>query len=269
MSYFSGTVNVVPKGGSTTNDDRAGLGIGALHKHPASGLGDSWSMGDALSSPKGEWDNSLELEEDEFEDIDDEIERKSFSAFNRIPTDSLAYKGTSIGYLGGIGSDMSAVIGLSAGYNAKGQVVAENQLKEYIREALIAENSVSAISSSGRIAVLSRPKGKNLGSEDDDAYGEPLASTNTADAAPQGHLPTSRSAFNYDGYTNKTKTPSILPYVKIGKATTDGAETLHDPKVAQIYLEDEESFENGESTGSIASSYDNERIDNLNIKKHI
>ena len=64
MSYFSGTVNAMPKGGSTSSDARTGLGIGSLSKGPASGLGSNHSMGDALSSPKGEWDNELDLEED-------------------------------------------------------------------------------------------------------------------------------------------------------------------------------------------------------------
>ena len=59
MSYYSGTVNAFPKGGTSSTDDRAGLGIGSLVKGPASGLGSNWSMGDALSSPKGEWDDEI------------------------------------------------------------------------------------------------------------------------------------------------------------------------------------------------------------------
>lgn len=256
MSYFSGTVNAMPKGGSTSADGKTGGGVGILKKGPANGLGSEYSMGDALSSPKGEWDNLLDLEED-FDELDDEIESLAFLSFNRLPTDSLAYKGTGIGYLGGIGADMSAVIGMSAGYQPKGNLVAEQQLKDYIKEALLVEKSVSSISTSGRIAVLSSEQGENLGSEDDDAYGEPLASTNTADAAPPGHLPTSRSAINHKGYYQSHN------------ATTDGAETLYDPLIGIYYMEDADAFEDGESTGDIAQSYNDERADYLNIRKHI
>ena len=256
MSYFSGTVNAMPKGGSSVGDTNPGGGVGIIKKHQASGLGSNWNMGDALSSPKGEWDNLLDLEED-FDDLNDEIESLAFLSFNRLPTDSLAHKGAGIGYLGGIGSDMSAVIGMSAGYQPKGRLVAENQLKKYIKEVLMAEASVSSISSSGRIAVLASNQGENLGSEDDDAYGEPLASTNTADAAPKGHLPTSRSAVNYKGYYQSHN------------ATTDGAETLHNPLIGINYQEDADAFENGKTTGEISQRYDDERNDYLNTRKHI
>ena len=256
MSYFSGTVNAMPKGGSTSVDGKPGGGYGILKKGPANGLGSPYSMGHPLHTPKGEWDNLLDLEED-FDELDDEIENLAFTAFNRTPTDSLAYKGTGIGYLGGIGADMSAVIGLSAGYQPKGNLVAEQKLKDYIREALLFEKSVSSISSSGRIAVLSSDQGENLGGDPDDPYGEPLASTNTADAAPAGHLPTSRSAINHKGYYQSHN------------ATTDGAETLYDPLIGIYYEEDADAFEDGESTGDIAQSYDDERADYLNIRKHI
>ena len=256
MSYFSGTVNAMPKGGSTSADGKTGGGVGILKKGSANGLGSQYSMGHPLYSPKGEWDNLLDLEED-FDELNDEIERLSFTAFNRTPTDSGAYKGTGIGYLGGIGADMSAVIGMSAGYQPKGNLVAEQQLKDYIREALLVEKSVSSISSSGRIAVLSSEKGENLGSEDDDAYGIPLASTNTADAAPEGHLPTSRSAINYRGYYQSHN------------ATTDGAETLYDPLIGIYYEEDADAFKDGKSTGEIADSFNDERNDYLNLRKHI
>ncbi len=254
MSYFSGTVNAMPKGGSTSADARTGLGYGSLSKGPASGLGSEYSMGDALSSPKGEWDNLLDLEED-FDELDDEIESLAFLSFNRIPTDSLAYKGTGIGYLGGIGADMSAVIGMSAGYQPKGNLVAEQQLKDYIREALLAEKSVNSISSSGRIAVLASDQGENLGGDPDDPYGDPLASINTADAAPKGHLPTSRSAINHTGYYQSHN------------ATTDGSKTLHDPLIGIYYEEDADDFEGGKSTGDIAHSFDED--DYLKILKHI
>ena len=241
----------MPKGGSTSADLRTGLGYAG----PTSGLGSVYSMGDALSSPKGEWDNFLDLEED-FDEFNDEIENLAFTAFNRTPTDSLAYKGTSIGYLGGIGADMSAVIGMSAGYQPKGNLVAEQQLKDYIKEALMVEKSVSSISSSGRIAVLSSDQGKNLGSEDDDAYGTPLASTNTADAAPKGHLPTSRSAINSKGYYQ-------------GHSTTDGAETVNSDAIIAQYINDMILFNSGELSSSeiICKDFGKEYMDSINLNR--
>ena len=247
MSYFSGTANVTPKGGSSVGDKKPGGGVGIVDKHPASGLGSNWSMGDALSSPRGEWDDDLELEEDEFENIDDEIESLAFSSFNITPADSLAIKGTSIGYYGGLG-----VLGLqAAGHSRNGQIIAEQQLKEYIREALLLEKSKSSISSSGRIAVMSNNMGNPY------SLDKASASTNTADAAPPGHLPVNRHGINSKGYGPKSVN------------TTDGAETLYDPLIGIIYDEDLESFEDGDTTFEVARSYDNERIDNLNTKKHI
>ena len=78
-----------------------------------------------------------------------------------------------------------------------------------------------------------------------------------ADAAPRGHLPTSRSAINQKGYYQSHS------------STTDGAETLHDPLIAAYYEEDADAFEDGESTGEIARSFNDERNDYLNIRKHI
>ena len=62
-------------------------------------------------------------------DIVDEYEVKSGKRNEGIffSTLSFAYKCTvGIGYLGGIGADMSAVIGMSAGYQPKGNLVAED-----------------------------------------------------------------------------------------------------------------------------------------------
>ena len=41
------------KGGSFNYDSRTGLGYGQTKN---GGLGSTWNMGDALSSPKGQWD---------------------------------------------------------------------------------------------------------------------------------------------------------------------------------------------------------------------
>ena len=53
---YNGNTSPNAKGGSFGYDGRTGLGIGSLTKGPASGIGSNWSMGDALSSPKSEFD---------------------------------------------------------------------------------------------------------------------------------------------------------------------------------------------------------------------
>ena len=60
MSGVSPSLNTNPnaKGGSFGYDSRTGLGYGQTKN---GGLGSDWSMGDALSSPKGEWDNELPI----------------------------------------------------------------------------------------------------------------------------------------------------------------------------------------------------------------
>tara|TARA_B100001989_G_C24432001_1_gene409495 strand:+ start:69 stop:821 length:753 start_codon:yes stop_codon:yes gene_type:complete len=246
MSYFSGTVNAMPKGGSTSADDRRGLGYAG----PARGLGSEYSMGHPLYSPLGEWDDELEYNED-FDDIHCDIERLAFLSFNRIPTDSLAYKGTGIGYLGGIGSDMSAVIGMSAGYQPKGSLIAEQQLKEYIRETLIIEESVSSISSSGNIAVQSRPKGKNLGGKSNKPY----------------HLDT--NDLGSMGMTNGSYIGG--KYKSSGKDTTDGAETVNSDAIIAQYIIDMEKFNLGNKSSSeiYYKDFDNDYMDNIskNISK--
>ena len=52
-------------------------------------------------------------------------------------------------------------------------------------------------------------------------------------------------------------------------ATTDGAETLHNPLIGINYQEDADAFENGKTTGEISQRYDDERNDYLNTRKHI
>jgi hypothetical protein len=215
--FYNGNTNPNAKGGAFGYDGRTGLGIGSLTKGPASGLGSNWNMGDALSSPKGQWDD-IEIEDEkdlnstfvgpdttvrdlailagliekpeEFDELEADIESKAHSAFHRGAVDSLSHKGTSIGYMGGIGSDMSAVIGLSAGYVPDGNIMFEEKLKQYIKEALLFERRNGHMS--GSIAVRSAGHGS--------MYKNVMASTNTADAAPQGHLLISRSAINHSGY---------------------------------------------------------------------
>ena len=290
--YYNGNTNPNAKGGAFGYDGRTGLGIGSLTKGPASGLGSNWNMGDALSSPKGQWDDTEEdyaekqfkitsnttvkelaafaglLDEEDYDELEADIEGKAHSSFHRGAVDSLSHRGTSIGYMGGIGSDMSAVIGLSAGKRLDGKVMSEKRIKQYIKQVLLNEKRLST--SSGRLATMSAPKAPNTGGR---KRNDPLnidktsASTNTSDAAPLGHLPTSRSAFNYDGYTNNTLTPDNLePYVKQGKATTDGGETTGGDNRDLQYKISAAMFNIGVSTGEdLEDSLDPEYIDQRNV----
>lgn len=220
----NGTTNPNAFGGAFNYDSRTG-GFGSISNypgtptHPGSGIGRTWNGGDALSSPKGQWDDIEEpidekqfaitsattvkelaymaglLDEEDYIELEAGIESKAHSSFHRGATDSLSRRGTSIGSLGGIGSDMSAVIGLSAGHELKGTVVTENLLKDLISEIVMLEYK----GASGRIATMSAPKSKHMNS-DPYKLDTTSASTNTADAAPLGHLPTSRSGINSKGY---------------------------------------------------------------------
>ena len=291
--YYNGNTNPNAKGGAFGYDGRTGLGIGSLTKGPASGLGSNWNMGDALSSPKGQWDDTEEdytekqfritskttvrelaafaglLDEEDYDELEADIEGKAHSSFHRGAVDSLSHRGTSIGYMGGIGSDMSAVIGLSAGKRLDGKVMSEKRIKQYIKQVLLNEFQMS-----GRIASMSSPKAKNTGGK---RRSDPLnidstsASTNTSDAAPLGHLPTSRSAVNQDGYTNKALTPDNLePYVKQGKATTDGGETTGVENRDLQYNISAAMFNIGvKSTGEdLEDSLEDEHIDQRNVDLH-
>jgi len=282
--FYNGNTNPNAKGGAFGYDGRTGLGIGSLTKGPASGLGSNWNMGDALSSPKGQWDD-IEIEDEkdlnstfvgpdttvrdlailagliekseEFDELEADIESKAHSAFHRGAVDSLSHKGTSIGYMGGIGSDMSAVIGLSAGYEPDGNIMFEEKLKQYIKETLLFERRNGHMS--GSIAVRSAGHGS--------MYKNVMASTNTADAAPQGHLPTSRSAINHSGYGQSVKTPDMHPYSKSGKPTTDGAETLGSNRAKMSLARTMNNFNSGMSTGEdLFSSLEKEIIDLLNVE---
>lgn len=232
MSYYSGTVNPVPKGGSSSSDARTGLGIGSLSKGPASGLGSPRSFGDALSSPRGEYDVAEEIDlldddsdidkeflDDEDFDIDaSKIERKTQTSFQVRKTDSMSHKGTHAGYMGGIGADMSAVIGMSAGYSPKGNIISESCLKSYIKEIIMLEYA----GMSGRISIKSVPKGKNLG--DSETYS---IDTTTSHTNKMNNDKSQKGFINHLGYTNQAKTPSLDPYVVPGKAVTDGSKTVY------------------------------------------
>lgn len=281
MPKSSGTVKTNPNafGGAFGYDGRTGLGIGSLGGDPNSGIGRNWNMGDALSSPKSEFDvPTQEVQEkltkdttvrelaifaglidntESFDDIDASIEKKAFSSTNQTPTDSLAHKGTDISSLGGLGNSIASVIGMSESY-----------LVSYIKEQLLEYKG-----SSGRLAVMSSPNiGKNLGGKNkndplpvDDAS----ASTNTGNPGPEGASndlglnSISTSAINSKGVGQRRIT------VKLGKEkydlhpTTDGGEAVFDSDLKIDIGDDETTYQNLERTSS--KNY----IDNQVVNKQI
>ena len=289
--FYNGNTNPNAKGGAFGYDGRTGLGIGSLTKGPASGIGSNWSMGDALSSPKSEFDYEENeevkkftintnttvkelalfaglIEEDDFNELEADIGSKAHTAFNRRATDSLAHRGTDISSLGGLGNSMAGVIGLSAGHYIDGDIVSENDLRTYIKELLINELSTS----SGRIAVMSRPKAKNTGGK---RNSDPLSidtssgSTNTSDPANRrsivkvkaknpitGHIPTSRSAFNHKGYGQSRFN------------TVDGGETIGRNRVELNYQKQIQGFDEDDMSTSeeLMLSLSQEEIDERNVE---
>lgn len=258
MSSSLSNTNPNSFGGSFNYDGRTGLGIGSLSGGPQKGIGSNWNMGDALSSPKGEHDKeldndklvklekqeaklSIDIEElksmtiqrlsvlinndtefdnsQDFDELDADIESKAHTAYQRRATDSRAKKGTDISSLGGLGNSIAGVIGIHSSHDIKGDIVAESILKNYIKEALTLEvgNQIS-----GNIVVKSTGK-SNL-------YKNLNGSTNTADAAPVGHLPVSRHGINNNGYGQKKVKVRIKSPTKHYELemtpTTDGGETI-------------------------------------------
>ena len=236
---YNESTNPNARGGAGGLDGRTGLGIGSLTKHPASGLGSNWSAGDALSSPVGEWDKEIaqdeleEFEEEEsengFDDFAADISSKAHMSFHRGATDSLSRRGTSIGSMGGIGSDMSAVIGLSAGKVTGGNVMLEN----YIREILCELDTMG-----GSIYVRSLPKAKNTGGEENRNLYPRKTTTNHTNKIDNSR--TSKSpGIDHKGYGQRAEIPDMYPY-----------SSLKRPKVNSIkdHEKAEEFFNKGYST---------------------
>lgn len=244
-NYFTGTVNPNIKGGSSSIDSRSGLGIGELDpkKNPASGLGSNWNMGD-IYSPKGEWDyiDEEEIDDEDSSNSEDEIDtvalkvnRKASKTYNVTPTDSLAVKGRSIGYLGGIGA-----ISLRAGKEIKGISLVENYIKEVLKEYS---------SSSGNIAIQSKGDvSKNLGSKNRSSY---IISKSTSHTNKIGNSISQKSkGIDQGGIGQRARTPDNLePYVVPGlPVDSDGALYIYTDKHDLENKSDEIDFNNGMSS---------------------
>lgn len=214
-------------GGSFNYDSRAGLGYGQVSNN---GLGSSWDMGDALSSPKGEWDDDLEdLELGDDDELEGDIEI-SYSLSVKSPTSGSQFNRDS-----GSGKSSRDPFSFNGLANTSAAVIAASHkrknslIKEYVKEMILSELSGSIAASRLGKAY---PKTKTTGS----GNGRMLS------VDPEHGINHGTSYINQRGYGNIAKTPDLDPYVKVGKATTDGAETVGSLRHIDIG-EDESSAE--------------------------
>tara|TARA_Y100001970_G_scaffold241140_1_gene304465 strand:- start:12290 stop:13018 length:729 start_codon:yes stop_codon:yes gene_type:complete len=225
-------------GGAFGFDANTGGGI-TLHKHQASIPAGGWNMGDALSSPQGEWDDVLDELDDE--DIHDEIERNAHTQYKMHPTDVFSKNKTDKNSLGGLHVSIASVIGVSESKVDLPEKIIESYVKEVLLELGI----------SGNIAVQSKARAKNTGGHYDKVY--------HLDTNDLGSMGMTNGA--YIGTKNRI-------YRQSNKATDSGDETIEGKfgKTKKQYVDDLESFEDGQSTSEIyCQNYDDEYIDDINI----
>jgi len=237
MSNPPSSLNTNPNamGGSFNYDSRTGLGYGQTKN---GGLGSNWDMGDALSSPKGEWDKDLPLNDSE-EDIiigpntsvrdlalaagliekEDEqitpieagIQSKANTSLHMPTTDFAAKKKRNPNSYVGL-ANTSAYLGAS--FNRKGNVMLERILKDFIRETIIQEKTSIGVKSKVS-ATIGNP------------YKSSKANVSNISRG-MGHRGTINKGYNSNGSqgieVGGDNNPDLYPYAssKKLKATTDG-----------------------------------------------
>ena len=228
MSGVSPSLNTNPnaKGGSFNYDSRTGLGYGQTKN---GGLGSNWSMGDALSSPKGEWDNELpinalpekliigpnttveelaiaagiiEIDDEEISNVESGINSKANTSLHMPTVDFAAKKKRNPNSYVGL-ANTSAYLGAS--HKRNGEVV----LESYIREILLEKTSIS-----GRQYLK-----KSMG----DPY---KPGKQHVTGGTHGGIGGVRGAEDYDGYSQKgvKLNKDLYPYTNSTelKGSTDG-----------------------------------------------
>ena len=236
MSGVSPSLNTNPnaKGGSFNYDSRTGLGYGQTSN---GGLGSDWSMGDALTSPKGEWDNDLpinnpdmeivigpdttvkelaiaagiiEKDEESISGIEAGINSKANTSLHMPTVDFAAKKKRNPNSYVGL-ANTSAYLGAS--HKRKGEVFLEN----YIREILLEKTALGARPSlSGTIGDPYKPGNQNV------------------TGGTHGGIGGTRGAEDHDGYTQKgvalnknlspiVNTPKSPFHPAVLKGDTDGS----------------------------------------------
>jgi hypothetical protein len=257
------------KGGSFNYDSRTGLGYGQTKN---GGLGSTWNMGDALSSPKGEWDydesdvNDIEEEafivrpettlrdlaiaaglvksydkldndsDEDITDVDVRLNNKAIMSFNRQPVDSLKHRSNDPYSFNGL-ANTSAYLGAS--HYRSGSVVLEC-LYDYIKQAVLLEDAAGI---SGQIHVAKAAKGNNLGGKNRH-YHKPNA-IGSMGKTGAGYI-------KHDGYTQSHN------------ATTDGGETT-----SELYFDIEVDWVEGEDVTTSDWIYRTSgEHDKANVAKH-
>ena len=255
MSGVSPSLNTNPNamGGSFNYDSRTGLGYGQTKN---GGLGSDWSMGDALSSPKGEWDNDLpinnpnkieinlnttlrdlaiaagllSIEDEEITGVEAGIQSKANTSLHMPVTDFAAKKKRNPNSYVGL-ANTSAYLGAS--YNRGSNVMTENDLRSFIKEVILQEDASSI---SGRKYVKSKmgdpykPSKVNVSN-----ISRGLGSRGTINL---GYNSNGSQGIEVGGENN----PDLYPYAssKKLKATNDGGNlTRYNDK--QIDFSDDES----------------------------
>lgn len=242
-------------GGSFNYDGRTGLGYGQLGNNPNSGLGSNWNMGDALSSPKGEWDD-VEYDEDVKDcgcriEINCDCDEFEIGIELKSPTSGLAFNQDA-----GSGKSRrnpNSYVGLAntSAYLGASHKRSEDVLREYISEAL---NDIlyEAPHMGGMTAV--RRSGNSKMYKPDTAN-----SVSGYGMGGKGTYGIDHGGYGQNGIEDD---PSLEPYVKGGKATTDGAETVY---YSDIDTDWEEDLSTGES---LFNSFDPEIEFSISFKKH-
>ena len=239
---YQGTLSG-PGSGFSTGDTRRGSGYGSTISSKT-GLGSEHDMGDALSSPIGPFDD---VENRMFEDQDEDVEQSDIDIHNGMlgslshGTDSYAKKGRDPGYFG----DMAARVPLAASYN-RGDLL----LREFISEALQEVTSMSV-----RVMV----KG-SLG----DSYKSSKANVSNVNQMSPGD-----PSIKQKGYGQSVGTQNMYPYVKAGKPTTDGGETMRRVS-AHIENDDEFDWNNPSYSTSdhLLDTMDQDYLDWENVRIH-
>lgn len=237
-------------GGSFNYDSRTGLGYGQVTNN---GLGSEWDMGDALSSPKGEWDDASSIscdcdcDCDCLDTIARDIENMSHTSGSQFNKDSGSGKSSRDPFSYNGLANTSVYLGASHKRDNTGL------LREYIT-LLITENrphmgGMTAVRSSGKNKVMYNKDTANSVS----GYG----------MGGKGSYGISHKGYTQNGTEDGTPNiPDMSPYVKKGKATTDGGKVVFDSEQKTDWHDDY-------STGdSLTQAISDEEQGKASFKKH-
>jgi hypothetical protein len=272
MSGVSPSLNTNPNamGGSFNYDSRTGLGYG---KTSNGGLGSDWSMGDALSSPKGEWDNDLpinnpgkeiaigpdttveelaiaagiiEKEDESISGIEAGINSKANTSLHMPTVDFHAKNKRNPNSYVGL-SNTSAYLGAS--HKRSGYVM----LEDYIREVILEKTSIGARSSlKSTIGDPYKPGPHNV--------------SNTSRGL--GHKSNINRGYNGNS-TQGVDVRHLEPYVSSPKlkATKDGHNLTGYPYGDKSY--EEENWDNERSSAEIMTDiFDEEKEAEIYVNRY-